>query len=66
MKVRLLGSVCGFVVVLAGLALAEIPQMISYQGMVTDGAGNPAPDSNYPMRFMLYDVDAGGTPASTS
>jgi len=39
---------------------AEIPQMISYQGKVTDAGGNPVPDGTYTMRFRIYDAATGG------
>jgi hypothetical protein len=40
-------------VFLAGLSLAEIPKMINYQGMVTDGEGAPLGGSFY-MSFRIY------------
>ncbi len=57
-----------FILVLSCLSLgvvpapshADIPQVISYQGKVTDTAGNPVADGNYPMRFRLYDAVTGG------
>ena len=41
---------------------AEIPQMISYQGKVTDSSGMPVADGNYIMRFQIYDAITGGSP----
>ncbi|MCU0612799.1 MAG: hypothetical protein MUE60_13555, partial [Candidatus Eisenbacteria bacterium] len=40
---------------------AEIPQVISYQGKVTDGSGNPVADNTYTLRFRIYDAAAAGT-----
>lgn len=41
---------------LAGQILwAQIPQTISYQGVLTDASGNPLPDGNYNIFFKLYD-----------
>ena len=40
---------------------SEIPQMIGYQGMVTDAAGDPVADGDYSMRFRLYNAATGGT-----
>jgi hypothetical protein len=40
---------------------AEIPQVISYQGKVTDSDGAPIADGAYAMRFTIYDVPTGGT-----
>ncbi len=42
------------------IAAAEIPQVMGYQGRVTDNAGNPVADANYTMRFRIYD-NAGGS-----
>ncbi len=50
------------VMVVSSLVSAEIPQMISYQGKVTDASGTPVADGNYPMRFRIYDAATGGTP----
>jgi hypothetical protein len=48
------------VVLLAGsITLAEVPQLISYQGRLTDG-GKPVADSTYSVKFTIYD-DLGGT-----
>jgi hypothetical protein len=49
------------VVLLYGPAFAEIPQVISYQGKVTDTSGNPVADGNYTMRFRIYDAVSAGT-----
>ncbi|MBL7988153.1 MAG: hypothetical protein JNJ94_08825, partial [Chlorobi bacterium] len=47
----------------AGLASAQTPTTISYQGLVTDNAGTaPVPDGNYQMTFRLYSAPTGGTP----
>jgi hypothetical protein len=40
--------------VFVGLASAEIPQLISYQGRLTDGIGNPVPDTHYSILFTIY------------
>lgn len=47
-------------VVLRAAAAADIPQIISYQGKVTDAAGNPVPDASYTMRFRMNDAPTGG------
>jgi len=46
---------------LCPFASAEIPQIISYQGKVTDTGGTPVSDGTYDMRFSIYDVASGGT-----
>jgi hypothetical protein len=40
---------------------ASIPQLMSYQGVLTDGAGTAVPDGNYNITFKIYDTQAGGT-----
>ena len=48
-------------VLLAPPSFADIPQMISYQGRVTNSGGDPVTDGNYTMRFRIYDASTGGT-----
>jgi hypothetical protein len=47
------------VLVVSAVASGEIPQVMAYQGRVTDNAGNPMPDGNYPMQFRVYDNATG-------
>ncbi len=42
------------------LAWAQIPQTLSYQGVLADAAGNPGADGTYNLIIKLYDVAAGG------
>jgi len=42
-------------------ASAEIPQTMSYQGVLEDQAGQPVPDGNYQVTFKIYTVPSGGT-----
>jgi hypothetical protein len=42
------------------VALAEIPQVIGYQGRVTDNSGVPVSDGTYTMRFRIYTAATGG------
>jgi hypothetical protein len=51
----------GVVVCTAGLVAAEIPQVIGYQGRITDNGGNPVADGNWPARFRIYDAQSGGS-----
>ncbi len=37
-------------------AWAQVPSTMSYQGVLTDGAGNLVPDGAYNLTFKLYDV----------
>jgi hypothetical protein len=40
---------------------AQIPQTMSYQGVLTDGAGTPVPDNTYSLTFRMYTVSSGGS-----
>jgi len=40
---------------------AEIPQVLNYQGKVTDTGGVPVSDGDYSMTFTLYDAETSGT-----
>jgi len=44
----------------APVGAPDVPQLISYQGQLTDAAGNPL-TGDYDMRFCLYDVPNGGS-----
>jgi len=46
-------------------ASADIPEVMSYQGVLRDGSGNPVPDGGYDVSFRIYDVETGGTPLWT-
>ena len=39
---------------------AGIPRTLSYQGVLTDGAGMVVPDGSYSLTFRIYDVESGG------
>ena len=39
-----------------------IPQMMSYQGRLTDASGEPVADGNYSVAFWLYTEPTGGSP----
>jgi len=38
----------------------DVPSAISYQGKLTDTAGQPLPDGTYSIQFKLYAVETGG------
>ena len=42
------------------LAQADIAEIMSYQGVLRDGSGDPVPDGSYNVTFRIYDVDTGG------
>lgn len=46
--------------VMTGATYAQIPQTITFQGVLTDANGNPKADDNYNVVFNLYDVSNGG------
>ena len=40
---------------------ADVPELLSYQGVLTDAAGVALPDGDYNVTFRLYTVDVGGS-----
>lgn len=57
---------CALVVfMVAGLAVssapAQIPRVLSYQGVLTDTASNPKPDGSYSLTFRLFGSQTGGS-----
>jgi hypothetical protein len=60
MKRTLIASM--LVILMAAVtAWGQVPQTMSYQGVLTDGAGTPVTDGNYDLTFKLYSVASGGT-----
>jgi hypothetical protein len=45
----------------AAPAQAQIPRMVSFQGVVADSTGTPLPDGAYAISFRLYSAASGGT-----
>ena len=41
---------------------SQIPQVMSYQGVLTDAGGVPVADGTYNLTYRLYDTNTGGTP----
>jgi hypothetical protein len=41
-------------VFLTSFAFAEVPQIINYQGRLTNASGNPVADGSYLMKFKIY------------
>lgn len=41
---------------------AQVPRLLSYQGVLSDTSGTPRPDGAYAMTFRLYITSSGGTP----
>ncbi len=42
-------------------AQAQIPQTMSYQGVLTDGGGTPVLDGSYSLTFKIYTASSGGS-----
>ena len=45
----------------AQLSWGEIPETISYQGILTDGSSIVVPDGSYNLMFVLYDSETNGS-----
>jgi hypothetical protein len=39
---------------------ADVPQLINYQGRLTDGSGVPVADGTYEVIFTIYDAAVAG------
>ncbi len=48
------------VIMVSGVASAEIPQVLGYQGRITDNSGVPVADGTYAARFRIYDDETAG------
>jgi len=44
---------------LVSLTIADVPNLINYQGRLTDPAGDPVADGNYQIKFKLYGSETG-------
>ncbi|MCM2272341.1 MAG: hypothetical protein NDJ18_07300, partial [candidate division Zixibacteria bacterium] len=56
-----LGLSMALCLVIASLATATPPRLISYQGRVTDNVGTPINQNGASVRFILYTDSTGGT-----
>lgn len=59
MKTKLFFTVL-FALLMVQFAAAQIPQTMSYQGVLTDADGNPVADGPVSLTFKLYDAPEGG------
>jgi len=59
---RLFVIACTLSIVLSLTATATPPPLVSYQGRLTDSAGNPVKDSTYNVTFLLYSDPTALTP----
>jgi len=53
--------ILGLILIVAGVASAEIPRKINYQGRVTDSVTGQPLRGNHDMTFRIYDASIGGT-----
>ncbi|HYA12172.1 MAG TPA: hypothetical protein VEF37_04245, partial [Thermodesulfovibrionales bacterium] len=44
----------------SALSFGAVPQLVNYQGALTDASGTPVPDGQYSVVFNIYDVATGG------
>ncbi len=49
-------------ILLQGMIWGQIPETISYQGVLRDDTGNAVAEGDYELHFNLYDGEAGGSP----
>ncbi len=49
------------IVLITVTSSAQIPRVLSYQGMLTDSIGNPKPDGAYMITFRLYELNESGS-----
>jgi len=47
--------------ILTSVGFSQIPQTLSYQGLLTDSLGTPLPDGSYSVTFKLYETSSGGS-----
>ncbi|HEU4437473.1 MAG TPA: hypothetical protein VFR89_08410, partial [candidate division Zixibacteria bacterium] len=47
-------------VLLASIAIATVPKLINFQGILRDGSGNPVADGSYSVTFTIYDAATSG------
>ena len=59
----LLALALGFLL-MEGIAQAQVPQLLNYQGVLKDGSGTPV-TGTVSIVFSIYDVNTGGTPLWT-
>lgn len=51
--------VAGVIIGLASTSIASIPDLVSYQGRLTDTEGDPVDSSVYSIKFTIYDAPTG-------
>ena len=59
---RLCAIACALLAVLFNAVSADVPELLSYQGVLTDGSGVVVGDGAYNVTLRLYTVEVGGAP----
>jgi len=54
-------AICVLTFSIIGNVNAQVPNKISYQGLLTNSDGSVIPDGNYNLTFKIYNVQSGGT-----
>ncbi|RKX24878.1 MAG: hypothetical protein DRP45_07205 [Candidatus Zixiibacteriota bacterium] len=54
-----IAAILTLIVALGSVAVAEVPQVINYQGRLTDANGDAVVDGNYLIKFTIYDSETG-------
>ncbi len=52
---------CIIMLLSAGVAYAQMPRVISYQGLLTQPSGEPVTDGSYQLVMRLFNAESGGT-----
>ena len=61
LSLRIQVMVIGILVLVCGAAMAQVPRSMSYQGRLTNSAGEPVPDGSYSIFFRIYNAAEDGT-----
>ncbi len=51
-------------IIFIGTAFAGVPQVISYQGILTDGSGDPVADGSYQVKFIIWNNPSATSPSN--
>lgn len=57
MKLYITGRICFLFVFLTAVVFAEVPQLVNYQGKLTDDQGETVPDHTYQIVFTIYESE---------
>jgi len=61
MSRRLVLNLFAAVLIAAATGLGAVPQLITYQGLLSDSTGSPLANGLYAIQFQIYDAPVGGT-----